>query len=86
MKAALMNPLRHLDPGWDRPSGPGLSADLELGKMLQTAALGYECLTVVRQCHPGLTSPPAITYRQRVLTGCIAGSVTCVTCTSWRWR
>ena len=70
-----MYPDRDFDPKRDLPPNePDLSADLELGALLQAMAHGDDfLLTVARQgLHSGLTSPAEITYRQHVLADCIA--------------
>jgi MutS domain V len=75
MKAFLMYPDRDFDPGRELPANePDLTADLELGKLLDVMAAGDKFLFDVagQGLHSGLASPAEITYRQHVLADCVA--------------
>ena len=74
MKTFLMYPDRDFDRDRDLPPNePDLSADLELGVLLEAMADGDDFLhTTARQgLHSGLTIPAEIVYRQHVLDDCL---------------
>src|ERR1700678_2425699 len=66
---------RDFNPGAALPvNEPDLAADLELGPLLGEMAGGDKFLyEIARQgLHSGLASPAGITYRQHVLSECVA--------------
>src|SRR3984885_10618803 len=66
---------RDFDPGAALPvDEPDLAADLELGVLLDAMADGDKFLLAIarRGLHSGLGSPAEITYRQQVLSDCVA--------------
>jgi hypothetical protein len=75
VKVQLMYADRDFNPGAPLPANePDLTADLELGTLLDAMAGGDKFLFgIARQgLHSGLVSPAEITYRQQVLADCVA--------------